>query len=415
MPAMPPPVAGRRVLPLVLAGVLAVAVTPAPATGTGCTCDAFCEGACAPFDSGKLPPPVPARPAGGGLQNITLYRFTPRSIRAVIAETNTGDIGGDLGFFVDRRALTARCALEPTSLRCFLAPWSEVVFARWELEIDTGYGPYLACNPAYGNPNGTTWDLSHYLCSQACVVPPFCGGVAKKNNSRGGDGQTTCYCDRAKRSVGIESFVRVRSPTPTDATHEPTLPTVCQFGTEPSHRGCLKGEVTNVWNGSSVQTVASSCCASCTPPDCTGWSVTRPVDGQQFYTCRTFRGNLALALATPSLPAGEKCVGSASRDPLPGGSWNWGVMGVSGGSWYSTPTAGQCTEWQRPGDGSGCTWRVRQPPTFIESTCVNDMLDAAVMKASPSCFKSCGHGGRSSDNRTRKYSCRYVTLLWTVY
>ena len=45
---------------------------------------------------------------------------------------------------------------------------------------------------------------------------------------------------------------------------------------------------------------------------------------------------------------------------------------------------------QSPGDKrSGCTWRVLARPTFVESTCVNARLDAAVVKAAPSCFAAC--------------------------
>jgi hypothetical protein len=38
-------------------------------------------------------------------------------VRSVLADTNTGDADGDLGFFLDRRSLTARCALEPSNSR----------------------------------------------------------------------------------------------------------------------------------------------------------------------------------------------------------------------------------------------------------------------------------------------------------
>jgi hypothetical protein len=36
-----------------------------------------------------------------------------------------------------------------------------------------------------------------------------------------------------------------------------------------------------------------------------------------------------------------------------------------GGIWYSTPAAGQCTGARRPGDGSGCTWRVARARVTI--------------------------------------------------
>ena len=85
-----------------------------------CTCDRFCSGECAPFFSRTLPPRDPSVP---NVMNLTLFRFTPRAIAHRLADTNTGDLDGDLGFFFDRFALGDRCRAEPTDLRCFLAPW----------------------------------------------------------------------------------------------------------------------------------------------------------------------------------------------------------------------------------------------------------------------------------------------------
>lgn len=375
---------------------------------SSCTCDDFCSGRCAPFDSGKLPPaelPVDR----GNIRNVTWFRFTPTSIRTTVADTNTGDIDGDLGFFLDRRALTARCALEPTNLRCFLAPWSEIVFARWELEVDSGWGPYLACNPAYSNDKGTSWDLKHYMCSQACVVPPFCSNVPRKNNTRGGDGQTTCYCKRANVSVGVESMgappsttesVKYVSTRSTDRARDAGLPQVCSFGATNLRvaQSCLDGEHIQLFEGAELGEVASKCCTACEPPQCTGWKLLKleqhqstpagvePAPGARVasrYSCATLRGNLSRSVPVD----GASCIGSAQRDELPGGSWNWGTTHVSGGSWFSTPAAGQCLGAHRPGDGSGCTWRIRTQPTFIQSTCVNDRLDQAILNATSDCFK----------------------------
>ena len=406
---------------------------------SACTCDDFCSNRCAPFDSGRLPPttdPAPPAPSSGrgAVRNVTWFRFTPRSIMHELADTNTGDVDGDLGFFFDRRALTARCALEPTNLRCFLAPWSEVVFAQWELEVDTGWGPYLACNPAYGNEKGTTWDLKHYICSQACVVPPFCNDMPRKNNTKGGDGQTTCYCKRSTISVGVESEGRApnykhRENLPIQTTtragsevKDAGLPQVCSFGAVNLSlaESCLDGEYIQQFEGANLGDVASECCAACEPPGCTGWRILQVEEQQDRFTagsaryrCATLRGNLG----PRSVPGvGATCVGSAHRDPLPGGSWNWGTTSVSGGSWFSTPAAGQCLGTNRPGDGSGCTWRIRARPTFIESTCVSNKLDKAIMNAKPECFEDrrCHNNGdlaaRVNTSSECFYRCYWLAL-----
>ena len=103
-----------------------------------CGCATFCKKGCVPPQS-RVPVP------------LTVYRFTPDSVRH-LADTNSGDGSGDLGFFLDRRALTARCAIDPTNERCFLAPSESILYTRWAIEVDGDYGPYSSCNPMYAPP-----------------------------------------------------------------------------------------------------------------------------------------------------------------------------------------------------------------------------------------------------------------------
>lgn len=359
-------------------------LTQSPQT-TPCTCDRFCRDECAPFASHQLPPGLP--PPGQTL-NLTLYRFTPRVIQSTLGNTNTGDLDGDLGFFLARFALDARCRHEPTNLRCFLAPWTAVVFARWRVEIDPGVGPYLACNPTYLNSAGSLWDLHHYICSQECVVPPYCS-EHRENGTTGSDGQTTCFCARSNTTVGIMSN---GSPLPSGfggvrrAKHRPpravTLPPICRYGTSilPDNQ-CLAGAIgTTVIAGENLTAVLLQCCAQCVAPNCSGWSVTQ--SGPRFK-CTVYSGNV-------SRVPGQDCVISATRDQLVGGSWNWGTMAISRGNWLSTPARGQCREGVRPGNGSGCTWRVIAPAVYVESACVHDRLASALVQADPKCFAALG-------------------------
>ena len=102
-----------------------------------CGCAAFCKRGCFPRSASRAAfqaqrshrdldhhrrqsqsrPPLP----------LTVYRFTPDSVRH-LADTNTGDASGDLGFFLDRRALSTRCAIDPTNKRCFLAPSERILW-----------------------------------------------------------------------------------------------------------------------------------------------------------------------------------------------------------------------------------------------------------------------------------------------
>ena len=173
---------------------------PTPHPAGGCSCDSFCRGLCPFNQNGRA-----------GVEaasiNLTLFRFTPHGV-AGLAGKNSGDDVGDLGFFLSRRALTARCAVEPGNLRCFLAPTSAVWFGRWHVEVDaaSAYGPYFSCNPLYTNANFSSWNVSEYACSQNCdhpTVPGVPDGCQPhQNNTKGGDGQPTCYCPRAREAVG---------------------------------------------------------------------------------------------------------------------------------------------------------------------------------------------------------------------
>ena len=88
------------------------------------------------------------------------------------------------------------------------------------------------------------------------------------------------------------------------------------------------------------------------------------------------------------------------------------VLTYFGGYWYSTPRLGRCAGDHTPGDGSGCTWRVRAAPTFINVTCMADRLFAAVERAGPACFRGCGGGGGSKGRADPCYvRCVRATVL----
>jgi hypothetical protein len=203
------------------------------------------------------------------------------------------------------------------------------------VEVDTGWGPYLACNPTYLNPNGTSWDVSRYICSQECVVPPFCPHNLT-NGSTGGDGQVTCFCPRSNRTVGVDSFGTPLSPSSASSgtgndhgmsgqmasvdeaalrdvialardsmavphrkdvkqkvianrashgrpLHTPTaaVPAVCRYGTTFLSNGlCLGGSNgSDVTHGTNLTIVAARCCAACKAPLCSGWSITSGPSG----------------------------------------------------------------------------------------------------------------------------------------
>ena len=67
-----------------------------------------------------------------------------------------------------------------------------------------------------------------------------------------------------------------------------------------------------------------------------------------------------------------------------------------GGSWFSTPAAGECTADQSPGDSSGCTWKVKELVAARNQSCVKDRVYGAVEKHCSAAFQACS----SAFNRT---------------
>jgi hypothetical protein len=384
-----------------------------------CSCDSFCSGSCSFHAGGSTNESI--------VTNITMYRFTPRSVLH-LENTNTGDALGDLGFFFDRRALQARCALDPTNERCFLAPWNALFFARWLVEVDTRMGPYFSCEPAYMNKQGSAWDLNRYLCSQDCVLPPFCSSVHHNGSRNTGDGQLTCFCARANQTVGVLPLKDTHAPP-----HPPRLPRECAYGylpPPPKHR--FTGSVLRRINSTGKDQIAvlQQCCEECfVDKSCTGYelvtttrdtpardtpardstaativttttSSTRADRGDRGmstgFECMLLQGNLSTVVSANH----SQFVTSAALDPLPGGGWNWGYK--MGGNWYSLPEQGKCKSGARPGgpgggDTSGgvpCTWRVVGPPRLVESKCIMERVDRVVETHAHDCLARCANKTR---------------------
>eukprot|EP01052_Picozoa_sp_SAG31_P007009 SAG31_NODE_330_length_17593_cov_4.817891_4_plen_185_part_00 len=90
----------------------------------------------------------------------------------------------------------------------------------------------------------------------------------------------------------------------------------------------------------------------------------------------------------------SKCLSAYKVHHHHGGGYISG--GVLGGYWYSTPAAGQCIGTARPGDGSGCTWRLIATEKYSNASCVDAKVDAAVEKYNHPCFAQCPGGAANS-------------------
>lgn len=375
-----------------LLGPWLAAAAPAPTTPSavpalaGCSCDGFCRSECSwPSTQGNT-----LRP-----QNLTLYRFSPpgNSDPTSLADRNTGDAAGDLAFLLDRRALSARCALEPTNERCFLAPWSGIPFGRWEVEINAQYGPYKSCIPRYTNAHFSAWNVSDFACTQDCDSPTMPGvnnqsngrcTLKHKNSTRSAsDGQSTCFCPRADRTAGALG----RSTWSSQPT---TTPRWCDYAglSLVTDQKCIKGTQLYPSNGSFAPSQLpidadplGACCAACSADTrCDGYNlVNSSSSAATGHECHLF-SNGSLVKDCSQDVWRSSLMPPTSR--LVGGSWFWKVSLDPPGSWYSTPKLGRCTEGEAIGT-DGCSWRTLAPSVQVHSICVIQRVDDVLSKAKP--------------------------------
>jgi len=90
----------------------------------------------------------------------------------------------------------------------------------------------------------------------------------------------------------------------------------------------------------------------------------------------------------------------------PWACWEFNVISLTGGGWYSTPASGYCDDLP---DGAPCTWRVVQVEKIIDKACSDESIYAAVEAHDDSgCFDGCdaslptwGDVGAQDDLRER--------------
>eukprot|EP00041_Stephanoeca_diplocostata_P010289 m.163339 g.163339 ORF g.163339 m.163339 type:complete len:495 (-) comp18100_c0_seq12:337-1821(-) len=384
-----------------------------------CDCENFCSSHCA-YSTGYDEASISTEDASANVPvlNITLYRFTPpNSDILTIEDRNTGDVAGDLLFFLDRRALTARCKLEPGNERCFLAPIEWVAFGRWNVMVDSRWGPYQSCIPRYTSANFSSWDVHNFACTENCNTPTVSGipsGCPQhaENGTRGADGQLICECAYARHAVGRLEFGgtlkgrnshvfpdRGLPDTFTDST-----PRSCAYtGMEPFANGsCIvstrdlgarhaERRVPAPCNSTATATALAACCSLCEQnATCRGYNVMCPV-GKEESTCELFSEDFKIVDGTRRC---SNVVYSGVKDTtgyLPGGveGWNWMVQRHVAGAWFSTLREGQCRGSSVPGVDRGCTWKVLGTPLLVNATCVLSHINHALEQtdAMQSCLR----------------------------
>lgn len=265
---------------------------------------------------------------------LTVYHLNPASAGALPVNMDTGDVRGDLYFYLGQFLLPLECKNVSGESRAHfdcdnperVDPNRVVTSAN--LEIDKRFTNYSACNLC----NGTD-PFSHKPCEKGTYV---CDCFSQ---SGGG-------CD--PKRVGIESITEHFAP------HTPT-----ETCTNSLHAAC----------GNAQHNIST--CYACLKTHMS-----------QFRDCdrRDLEG------FCPS--RWQHCDATAPEWAC----WAENIPRKTGGNWYSTMKEGQCTESATPGH---CSWRVLSMKT-IRADCLKEKLVSTVEFHGPECFDSCGPRSETS-------------------
>lgn len=92
---------------------------------------------------------------------VPVYRLTPWNVTDIVNK-DTGDPGGDMGFYLGRLHSIWSCTPPYIKGSCFLA--DNPVIISFDVEMDGNYGPYVRCNPEELSQNQNYLDMKTWGC-----------------------------------------------------------------------------------------------------------------------------------------------------------------------------------------------------------------------------------------------------------
>jgi hypothetical protein len=410
---------------LVAATAAAAAAAPPAAAGGDVlpvcrSCEAYCAGTCS-----LAGPPVNGAPNSRTRQNLTVYRMTAANTTGLVNK-DTGDAAGDLVFNMGERGRPMECRHAPSPTMCdgeTTQSWllqSSLVYLEYVVEVDGNWGPYEPCNlnitnrlpgPGRGQPGDRRWHCG----------PPR---VILKDNLT--DAALCRTCPRALAAVGWEDqnhsageYSSGRGGSASAACNA-TARSLCAgqlLGNYSACRRCLDRQRHNLTKAEACGGTASqvfsrvmSLCPKPLPPTKSCTAAARRLCGE--YRASALRHNCSRCLESgasrvalgprcrESLLESRWCPAPARPDYNSNLTWlGWRpntrlIATKLGGSWFSTPAAGECKGDAVPGDGTGCSWRTLELKKAVNYSCVQANVAAAVMARNPQCFSTCADGHR---------------------
>lgn len=358
------------------------------------SCEDYCAGRC----SLRGPRGASGEPNSRTVQNITVYRMTAANVTD-LSNKDTGDAAGDLVFNMGERARPMECRHESQkgagsvrecdggSTQSWLLK-NSLVYLEWVVEVDGNWGPYQPCNLNITGRGGEPGD-HRWHCGPARVL--------LKDNMT--DATLCKTCPRAATAVGWEdqnhsvAAYQRRSSAPTAACNR-TARQLCaeHMGNFSSCKHCLSLARKQLEvNGCALSKLLTSLCPRPPMPSAPCVAAAQKACGSLRQP--QLRRNCSRCLETNhSRTAIRAACGQLGEESLMYSHWcpklepepdynanttfvEWRpnprlISEKLGGSWFSTPAAGECTGYARPGDGSGCTWRPVRLQKAINYTCL---------------------------------------------
>lgn len=264
-------------------------------------------------------------------RNMTVYHLNPASAGAVPLNMDTGDVRGDLYFYLGQFLLPLECTDQSPEGRSHFDCDNpervdpDLVVTKVDLQVDSRTTTYSACNLC----NGTD-PFTHKPCEVGTYVCDC--------NNYGQSGK----CDPLK--LGISNITANFAPHAPNATCESALTSAC---------GSVKTDM--------------SACMACVQLHKQSLNETCLDEKDLFGFCPN---------------PWQNCNATSPE----WGCWSENIPRKTGGFWYSTLKEGQCTEQSAM---NTCSWKVLGMKT-VKEECLKDVLMSRVETNGKDCFQTCG-------------------------